>query len=139
MKNTFRRVDTPSSPARARGDSGEQAAADHLRAKGLRILARNWRNPADLREELDLICDDAGIIVFVEVKTRAATALVPGYHAVSPAKKRILRRACLAWLRGCDPRPDHYRFDIVDVAMTRSNTVVDVFHYECISLFQGRF
>ncbi|AHF89321.1 endonuclease [Opitutaceae bacterium TAV5] len=135
MKNASRRIDAPSSPARARGDIGEQAAADYLRAKGYRILARNWRNPADRREELDLICDDAGIIVFVEVKTRAATALVPGYHAVSRAKKLVLRRACRAWLHGCDPRPDHYRFDIVDVAMTRSNTVVDVFHYECIPLF----
>lgn len=44
---------------------------------GYRILARNWRNPRDRRDELDLVALDRDVLVFVEVKTRAKEAKVP--------------------------------------------------------------
>lgn len=50
------------------GALGEQLAADHLCALGLRIVARNWRCRYG---ELDLIAQDGdSTVVFVEVKTR---------------------------------------------------------------------
>jgi Holliday junction resolvase-like predicted endonuclease len=79
-----------------RGDAGargERLAADFLqREHGFAILARNWRNPRDRREELDLVCRDGDALVFVEVKTRSSAALVTGYHAVTRRKKRVLLR-----------------------------------------------
>jgi putative endonuclease len=110
-------------PANARaGEAGERAAEAHLRAAGLRVLARNWRNPADLREEIDLVCEEpaggaaGSILVFVEVKARAADARVGGYHAVNRRKKAVLLRACRAYLARLRPPPRHVRFDIVEVA-----------------------
>lgn len=104
------------------GVAGERAAEAHLRANGLRVLARNWRNPADEREEIDLVCeqppgpgDGAAILVFVEVKARAAGARVAGYHAVNKRKKAVLLRACRAYLARLRPPPRHVRFDIVEV------------------------
>lgn len=86
-------------------------------------MVRNWRNPADTREEIDLIClapagagDGERTLVFVEVKARAAGARVSGYHAVDRRKKRALLRACRAYLATLRPPPRHYRFDIVEVA-----------------------
>lgn len=107
------------------GVAGERAAEAHLRAAGLRVLARNWRNPEDRREEIDLVCEDPaphgaggeeGVLVFVEVKARAAGARVAGYHAVDRRKKSVLLRACRAYLARLRPPPRHMRFDIVEVA-----------------------
>jgi putative endonuclease len=104
------------------GEAGERAAEAHLKANGLRVLARNWRNPADEREELDLVCEEpAGkgtsgpVLVFVEVKARVAGARVGGYQAVDRRKKAVLLRACRAYLSRLRPAPAAYRFDIVEI------------------------
>lgn len=108
---------TDRKPVNARtGEAGETAAAAHLRQAGLRVLASNWRNPDDVREEIDLVCQDGEVLVFVEVKTRAAGARVSGYHAVNKRKKAVLLRACRAYLGRLRPGARHYRFDIVEVA-----------------------
>jgi putative endonuclease len=107
---------TDRKPVNARtGEAGESAAAAHLAGIGLKILARNWRNPDDTREELDLVCMDGDVLVFVEVKTRKAGARVGGYQAVNKRKKAVLLRACGAYLGRLRPAARHYRFDIVEV------------------------
>lgn len=105
------------------GVAGERAAEAHLRAQGWRVLTRNWRNPADEREEIDLVCEEpagpgdaAPTLVFVEVKARVAGARVGGYQAVDKRKKAVLLRACRAYLARLRPAPRHVRFDIVEVA-----------------------
>jgi len=117
------------------GAAGERAAEAHLKAAGLRVLARNWRNPADAREELDLVCEDpAGrgdaepVLVFVEVKARAAGARVGGYQAVDRRKKTVLLRACTAYLKSLRPPARHYRFDIIEVAHGADPEGVAAFH-----------
>src|SRR3982751_6684779 len=90
--------ETPSAQSEA-GARGERAAADFLRTRqGYEIVARNWRSPRDQRDEIDLICRDGDVLVFVEVKARAGGALVNGYQAVDERKKRVLRRAVQAYL-----------------------------------------
>lgn len=105
-------------PAKAdRGRVGERWAERYLtKQQGYRRVARNWRNPADRREEIDLVMRDGEVLVFVEVKTRAQGALVPGYHAVDERKRRVLRRAIRAYLRGLVERPRTHRFDVVEIA-----------------------
>ena len=49
------------------GDEGEGRAEAFLRDRGFRILGRNVRSPLG---ELDLVADDHGVLVFVEVKRR---------------------------------------------------------------------
>lgn len=102
------------------GEAGETAAAEHLKRAGLKVLARNWRNPADAREEIDLVCSDGEVLVFVEVKTRKSGALVGGYQAVDRRKKEVLLRACGAYLSRLRPPARQYRFDIVVVVHGRS-------------------
>jgi putative endonuclease len=76
------------------------------------------------------------------VKTRTAGALVPGYHAVGPRKKRALRRACEAYLGSLAVRPNTHRFDVVEVALPASPAPEDgtpeVNHFENIPLFSKR-
>ncbi|MDX2469198.1 MAG: YraN family protein [SAR324 cluster bacterium] len=49
------------------GDKGEKLALKHLKAKGYKLLEKNWRKVGG---ELDLIMVDGEFIIFVEVKTR---------------------------------------------------------------------
>jgi putative endonuclease len=120
------------------GAEGEKLAALFLRKKcGYKIVARNWRSPRDRRDEIDLVCRDREVLVFVEVKTRAADALVSGYHAVDKAKKRVMLRACTDYLRRLGQRnqPHTYRFDIVEVQRALNGDAPVVRHYENIPLF----
>lgn len=132
------RADTAAQKSAA-GAAGERAAETFLRACGLRVVARNWRGPRDRRDELDLVCRDGEALVFVEVKTRAATALVPGYYAVDARKKRVLLRAATAYLRALRPPPTTYRLDIVEVATHPDGREPDVRHFENVPLFPKHF
>lgn len=85
------------------------------RELGMRVVARNWRNPHDRREEIDLVLRDGPVLVFVEVKGRAAHARVPGVNAVGLAKRSILRRAVKAYLAGLRGPPRPFRFDVIEV------------------------
>ena len=95
------------------GEWGERKAAEFLqREKGFRIRERNWRSG---RDEIDLIAYDGEVLVFVEVKTRKAGGLVPGFYSVNKRKKKALRRAMWAYMRRFKRRPMTYRLDVVEV------------------------
>lgn len=126
--------EAPTTAAEA-GVQGELAAADFLQARqGYAIVTRNWRSPRDQRDEIDLVCRDGDVLVFVEVKARAAGALVSGYEAVDERKKRALRRAVQAYLAELRPPPRAFRFDIVEVTLS-SRLPAQVMHYQNAPLF----
>jgi putative endonuclease len=128
----------PFSRAISTGEQGEKLAGAFLQKQGYHIVARNWRSPRDRRDELDLICLDGNVLVFVEVKTRAANALVSGFHAVDTRKKSVVRRAATAYMRQLRPRPDTYRFDVVEVSILPHGSP-EVRHYENVELFPKHF
>lgn len=132
LKNIF----APGSKPGA-GERGEKIAADWLRrTRGFTIVAHNWRSPRDRRDELDLVCHDGEVLVFVEVKARAPEALVPGYHAVDARKKRVLQRAARAYLAGLGEKPRTFRLDVVEVVLTAEP---EVLHFENVALFPKHF
>jgi len=97
--------------ARGVGEAGERAAERFLRERhGYEVVARNWRHR---RDEIDLVCRDRDVLVFIEVKARSSGALVPGYYAVDRRKKKALRRAIHAFLTSLKTRPRTFRFDVV--------------------------
>jgi putative endonuclease len=67
------------------GRRGEDRAAAALEAKGMRVIARNFRCPAG---EVDLIALDGGVLVFVEVKTWTTRGIDALEHAVGIKKQR---------------------------------------------------
>jgi putative endonuclease len=117
------------------GARGEQAAADFLRDRhGFTVVTRNWHSPRDQRDEIDLVCRDGEVLVFIEVKARAAGALVPGFHAVDERKKRVLRRAVHAYLTALPSPPRTFRFDVAEVTLS-DRLPPQVLHYENVPLF----
>lgn len=116
-----------------RGAYGEDLAAHYCRWRlRYRILARNWRYQ---RDELDLIARDGAVLVFIEVRARAADALVPGYYTVDRKKKAKLLRACKGYIKQLPKAPKHFRFDIIDVALASDDSEDEVRHYANVALF----
>ena len=123
--------------SRNAGEAGERTAAAWLeRERGFAVVARNWRSPRDRRHEIDLVCRDGEVLVFVEVKARADGALVPGFYAVNARKKRVLRRAIAAYLAHLRVKPGTFRFDVVEVSSTADAAVL---HFENVPLFPKHF
>jgi putative endonuclease len=116
------------------GNMGEDLAADFLKKRNFRILKRNW---VFKKGEIDIIAFDKnfGVLVFVEVKLRAAQSLVSGYFGVDERKKNILRKTCMAYLRRIANQQICYRFDIIEVQMDKIQKTHKVFHYENVKLF----
>ena len=108
---------------RALGILGEEAAVGHLRAGGYRIRERNVRCPMG---ELDVVAEQRGTIVFVEVKTRTTADVGAPFDAITPAKRRRLWRLATYYLvtRRLAGRP--CRFDAVSVLVTPQGKVVRV-------------
>ena len=103
------------------GRYGEELAAAHLVADGLRLLARNWRCP---HGELDIVAVDGDTLVVCEVKTRTSERFGRPVEAVTPAKAARLRRLAAAWLASSGGGFDAVRFDVVGVLRPRTGAAV---------------
>ena len=141
MLRILQKIWAPKLAAEA-GARGEQLAGEWLRReRGFVLVTQNWRSPRDRREEIDLVCRDRDVLVFVEVKARAADALVPGYYAVNVRKRRVLRRAIKSYLRQLAPRPPSFRFDVVEVTLPAAGAddAPEILHFENVPLFSKHF
>jgi len=104
-------------PARAattpKGRDGEDEAARFLESHGLSLLARNVRVGGG---ELDLVAEDGGTVVFVEVKWRRDASRGAPAEAVTPLKRRKLLSAARGWLaENPSSAPREVRFDVVAI------------------------
>jgi putative endonuclease len=91
---------------------GERAAWEVYRSRGYRLVARNWRCPLG---ELDLVVARGDLLVFCEVKARAATLLGAPFEAVTSTKRRKLRQLAEAFTAAARPAGSSYRFDVASV------------------------
>ena len=94
------------------GLSAESRAAALLMAKGYRIVARRFKTPVG---EIDIVARRRRVLVFAEVKARAA--LDDAAEAVTGRGRRRIIAAAHAWLAA---HPDdvtaEIRFDVIMVA-----------------------
>lgn len=94
------------------GRMGEDAAAKELRRRGYRILERNFRCSLG---EIDIVAEEDGEIVIVEVKTRSAGAHADPQDSVTPAKAARLIKLGRAYLARHDREDADWRIDVVAV------------------------
>ena len=94
---------------------GESLAAKHLKARGYRILAQNYRAR---RGEIDLIARDGEFIVFVEVKTRRSLKFGLPQAAVTLQKQRQISKVALAYLQSRNLMDAPCRFDVIAIHLS---------------------
>ncbi|MCX7635647.1 MAG: YraN family protein [Syntrophales bacterium] len=105
------------------GRRGEEEAVRRLEGMGYKVLERNYRCPLG---EMDIVAQDGGCLVFIEVRSRTGKAFGDPLASVTAVKRQKLSRIAVHYLqaRGLDGRPA--RFDVVAVHMGEEGTVVEV-------------
>lgn len=96
----------------ARGREAEQLAAAWLAQRGYRILDRNH---AHRRGEVDLVCEAAGVLCFVEVRSRTGDAQGGPEETVDRRKARRVIVAATDWALRNGGLEREIRFDVVAV------------------------
>ena len=107
------------------GRTAEALAAATLEAAGLRIIARNWRRPEG---ELDIVADDGGTCVFVEVRSRTGVDRGHALETITPHKRAQVIRAARLYLDAETPSARGFRFDVVAVTFWDDAREPDVVH-----------
>ncbi len=110
-------------PRQLAGSAAEQMALEHLQRHKLSLVARNFNVRGG---ELDLVMLDKNTLVFVEVRQRAAHALVSATESVNISKQRRLIHAAQCFLA---KHPEHAsrpcRFDVIGIQNTLDNNTLD--------------
>lgn len=94
------------------GGEGESVAKEYLLQKGYRFLTANFHTRWG---EIDLVMEDGGTLVFVEVKKRRNESYGAPEDAVNPHKRRHMMQAALAYLMRAGARDRMARFDVVAI------------------------
>ncbi len=138
-KTDIAKPDIAQSDPRDLGRRGEDLAAQFLTRYGMQVVARNARVPIGrsraggrIYGELDIVAFDGPTLVFVEVKTRAATDVAAPESAVTAGKQRRLRRAARRYRALIGPSDAPCRFDVATVAWPAGSAPT-------IKLFKGFF
>ena len=113
---------------------GESLAVQHLKARGCKILARNYRA---LRGEIDIIARDGKFTVFVEVKTRRSLKFGVPQAAVTWQKQRQISKVALAYLKSRNLLDAPCRFDVIAIHLSPRLEVLNLEQIESAFEFQA--
>jgi putative endonuclease len=94
------------------GIEGESIACAELEKLGYAIVERRYRSKFG---EIDIVANDSGTIVFVEVKTKTSGDFGDPVEEVTPQKQRQIVSMGEAYATYCCPRDTACRFDVVTV------------------------
>jgi putative endonuclease len=100
------------------GRDGESAALAFLKKQGYRILEKNFRSKVG---EIDIIAEQDGVIVFVEVKARTDHEFGHPLNALTPAKQRKIVQTAQSFLAGKRISDKPMRFDVVALTSGSGN------------------
>jgi len=105
------------SPTQQSGVQAEERVCQYLREQGARILARNLQTR---HGEIDVVCLDAGVLAFVEVRQRRSLRYGGAAASVGRGKQARLIRTAQVWLprlavRYFGGQTPPCRFDVIAV------------------------
>ena len=93
------------------GQMWEQRALGYLQQHGLMLVEANFRCKSG---EIDLVCRDGAVLVFVEVRHRADTGHGGAAASITPAKVKRIVRAAQTYLQQYTHLPE-CRIDVVAI------------------------
>lgn len=113
------------------GKVGEDLAVQELERRGYAVLARRYRTR---HGEIDIVADDHGTLVFVEVKARVDVVFGTAAEAVTPHKQRRLVRMAEQYLTAQRIVDRPCRFDVVAIMLDGPVPAIEVYRHA----FDGR-
>ncbi|MGD0230491.1 MAG: YraN family protein [Syntrophorhabdales bacterium] len=127
MSNTDLHSKKASRHNREEGLRGEDMAIKTLKRKGYRIIERNFRSRLG---EIDVIAEEGGCLVFVEVKKRNTGLFGDALCSIDETKKRHLVRCALFYLKTHDGFDRSIRFDVIGIDSEQIKLVKNAFLVE---------
>jgi putative endonuclease len=109
-----------------RGLEGERLALAYLTSCGWSIEAHRFRMG---RHDIDLIARRAGMVAFVEVKSRRGAACGTPLESIPRRKQTIIGKVAALWALRFGRSGDTYRFDAIAVHMHHGGRV-EIEHVE---------
>jgi len=110
------------------GNRGEAIAAEYLQKKGYKIIERNFRTRFG---EIDIVCWDGKILVFVEVKTKMGHDFGEPEEMVNKRKLSQVKRMGEVYVQdkglGC-----LCRVDVVAIVLENNGLIEKLEHYQAV-------
>lgn len=113
------------------GNRGEELAAKYLEDRGYQLLDEHYITRYG---ELDLVMLEAGMIVFVEVKTRTSQTFGTPEESITAKKLERIQNAGLLWMQANPDSPDDWRIDVIAIQLDHEKKVEDIQHYINVTL-----
>ncbi|MEK8130270.1 YraN family protein [Paenibacillus filicis] len=109
-----------------RGARGEAEAAAYLQKQGMSIIARNWSCRTG---EIDLVAEEEGILVFVEVRTRNLNATYgTPQESVNARKQWKMIETARVYIHRHGRHESQIRFDVVSIRMASDGELTELTH-----------
>lgn len=109
------------------GIYGEETAVTFLKKEGYKLIERNYRSPFG---EVDIIAEEDGFLVFVEVKFRKTSSFGSPLDAITRDKKRHIIRSALYYLKTTGQTTRRVRFDVLGISNAEPKLVKNAFLIE---------
>lgn len=107
------------------GSYGEDLAVDYLKGKNYTLLSRNFRNR---HGEIDLICKNSEIIIFIEVKSRYSYHFGLPRESVTYFKQKQIIYIAKYFLYKYKLLEYNCRFDVIEIYFNKNNNSYFVEH-----------
>jgi putative endonuclease len=109
------------------GREGEVRAEKTLRKEGYTILEKNFRTRFG---EIDIIAEEKGCLVFVEVKKRNTPTFGDPLHAINRRKKQHMIKSALFYMKSHNAFNRNVRFDVVGIDGDKVKIIKNAFMVE---------
>lgn len=100
------------------GKEGEELAAEFLIKNGFKIIERNYHYG---HGEIDIIADDNGVTVFIEVKTRLNLEFGEPEYAINQKKINQIKKIAELYLFDKGIEEVNCRFDVVSIVLEKNS------------------
>ncbi len=112
------------------GKLGEDLAVRWLKKQGYNIIARNLKLSY---QEIDIVARRGGILVFVEVKTRAENVCQRAEEAMDQRKTQNLKRAIALFLSQSRLNYQDLRLDLIAIEINKTARRARLKHYQNVA------
>lgn len=121
------------------GEEGERIAENFLKKKGYRILERNYipKNLWPQRGEIDIIAENKGRIIFVEVKSSFRGKFISPEMRVNFSKAKKIKKVAETYLMEKGINSQNWQMDVISV--TKEDKKISVKHFENVFSWRDTF